>query len=173
MRKERLVQVWSRAAWTVAAVVALIAPISEVRAQQGVVAAVTAGGTYYCIVTRCNTGQALGLAAGAELTAGLSIEASARRHFCFDCDRFVIADAGASWTVPARGRVRPFLSGGIGFTSDPEFFGHSWSPYLSVGAWYWPTEKWGGQLALRGRRVAGDLGLAEATVSLARRWGGR
>lgn len=157
--------------WTFAAVLllALALPPAPAGAQAAYVAA-GAGGTYYCIVSRCDTGSTMGVAAGVQLSPALGIEAGVRRHFCFDCDRFVIGDASLVLQYP-RAVVSPYVAAGVSLSSDPEFMGDEIGAAAAAGAWLWSGRRWGGRLELRGRRVPGSDGVAELSASIAHRFG--
>lgn len=133
-------------------------------------AAAGAGGTYYCIVSRCDTGSTVGVAAGVQLTSVLGVEAGVRRHFCFDCDRFVLADASVVLQYP-RTVVSPYIAAGVSLSSDPDFMGEEIGAAAAAGAWLWSGRRWGGRLELRGRRVPGSDGIAELSAAIAHRFG--
>jgi hypothetical protein len=127
------------------------------------------GGTYYCIVSRCDTGVTAGGIAGVDVHRHVHVEAGVRRHFCFDCDRYWMAEASALLTYPLRGAV-PFVGAGYGVHSDPEFFETTrWAPHVAAGAWLDLTRDWGLQLALRGRQLATGDRLGEASLMATRR----
>lgn len=128
-----------------------------------------AGGTYYCIVTRCNTGTTIVAALGYAPTPAVMIEASGRWHGCFDCDRFVIGE-GSVQLRRRRGAVRPFIAAGAGIASDPGLMGDRLALHLALGARLRPEEPWGVQLEVRGRRVGRGDAMAEASLMLLRRW---
>ena len=76
------------------------------------------GGTYYCIVTRCDTGATLVATVGYGPAPFLLTSVGVRRHDCFDCDRFVIAEGSVQLRRPG-GTLQPFLAAGAGVSSDP------------------------------------------------------
>jgi hypothetical protein len=133
------------------------------------VVGVGGGGTVYNIVTRLGSGSSVAAMAGYRISPALLVEGSVRRHMCFDCDRFVIAEGGLQLGYPGR-RMGPFVSGGYGVSSDPEFMGTESGFYLGVGSWIWATPAWGVQLELRGRKVGASDAMGDATVILARRF---
>ncbi len=134
------------------------------------VTGLTAGGTYYCIVTRCNTGQTVGALAEVQVAPALALELAARRHGCFDCDRFFIADAALVLRYPAR-IVQPFFAAGVARSSDPEFMGTQLGLMGAAGAWAWFQPAWGAKLELRGRQVGRGDGMGELSVALGYRFG--
>lgn len=81
-----------------------------------------ARGTLYGIETRLDSGTILQGGVGYMLAPILMIEGELRRQSCFDCDHFMVVDAGLR--LRRRGdRVSPFDSGGAGLSSDPGFMG--------------------------------------------------
>lgn len=81
-------RVWSRAARCLLAGLAMLAP-PHARAQQADGAVVGGGGggvTYYCIVSRCNTGATLLGVVGYAPRPFLAVMGTGRWHECFDCD---------------------------------------------------------------------------------------
>lgn len=116
------------------------------------------GGTFYCIDTRCNGGTILGLSSGVQLTPSVGAEVSGRSHTCFDCDRFLIADAAVLVQYP-RARVRPYAGVGVGYSSDPGFMGSHAGVLATVGALAPLTRYWMLRADVRGRRVgSGSMG---------------
>jgi hypothetical protein len=132
--------------------------------------AVTAvgGGSFYCIVTRCNTGLLAGTTIGRQTTPNLSLELSARWHRCFDCHRFLIADAGLR-LHRARHRIDPFVVLGGGVASDPEFFGTQFSPWIAAGTALHLQPRWSLQVEARGRRIRTGSSMGEFTAGLTHR----
>jgi hypothetical protein len=152
----------------------LLAAPAVAGAQQGggLTAAAGAGGTFYCVVTRCNTGLTAGGGLAWEVLPVLAFEAGARRQFCFDCDRYIIADGGAQLRLPGR-VVQPFLAGGASFHSDPEFIGENMiGPYAGAGLWVFPRGGWGARVELRGHRLDPGDHVGELSVAIARRAAG-
>jgi len=155
------------------ALVVLVLGFSGAHAQNPVriSAGVSGGATYYCIVSRCDTGSTVGVFADVEIAPILAFEIAGRRQFCFDCDRFIIGDAGLVLRYPAR-RIRPFISAGVSRTSDPEFMGTHTGLSGATGAWGWFNERWGTRIELRGRQVGRGDAIGELSLSLAHRFGG-
>lgn len=160
---------WSRAAWCLLAGLALLAP-PQARAQQADGAVVGGGGgvTYYCIVSRCNTGATLVGLVGYAPRPFLVIAGTGRWHACFDCDRFVMVEASLQLRHPGR-TVQPFLGVGAGLSSDPEFMGDRFGPHVALGAWLWPSPRWGLQAEVRGRSLGSGDRMGEASLAVARR----
>src|SRR5687767_839510 len=129
-----------------------------------------AGATYYCIVSRCDSGTTVGLAAELGLTRALGVHASVRRHFCFDCDRFVIGDAALVLQYPAR-TVSPFAAVGVTFSSAPDFMGNQTGLLAAGGASIRLTRRWSIRPELRGRTIGSSDRLVELAVSVAHRSG--
>ena len=135
------------------------------------IVSVGAGSTLYVIETRFDDGTLLRGGVGYVLTPTLMVEGGLRRHGCFDCERFLILDAGLQ--AHHRGdRFRPFVAAGGGLSSDPGFIGTKWGAHAAVGSWIRLSGKWNLQLELRGRQVgvssSGIMG--EFTIGVARRW---
>lgn len=152
-----------------AAVLAASVPAALVAQQPGAaVIGLGAGGTYYCIVSRCDTGATLFGMAGYALTPALSVGATARWHGCPDCDRFLIGEAGAQLRYPGR-VLQPFVALGAGLSSDPAFMGDQVGLHAAVGTWIWPTARWGLQLELRGRQVGRGDHMGELSLGIGRR----
>jgi hypothetical protein len=151
-------------------VLAVAAPAPASAQDAGaLVAAAGVGGTYYCIVTRCNSGTTVGALAAYGPLPFVMIEAGAKRHFCFDCVRYFIAEAGVQLRYP-HVTVQPFLSAGASWNSDPEFMGEHTGPYAGAGVWIWPWADWGLHAEARGRRVMDTgSGIGEVALSVARR----
>lgn len=152
--------------WMLAVLMALAPARLQAQELPGTVLSVGAGGTYYCIVSRCDTGFVGRAGLGYSLSPHAMIEGGARWHDCFDCDRFVIGDAGLQLRREGA-RMTPFVAAGAGVSSDPEFMGTRWGPYAALGTWIALTDGWAAQVELRGRRVGSDS-MGEVTASLAR-----
>jgi hypothetical protein len=127
------------------------------------------GGTFYCIVTRCNTGTTVFGSAGVDFASFLHVEATVRRHLCFDCDRFLVAEAGlhAQYAGPV---FTPYAGGGFGTSSDPDFMGTVTGFHAEVGTWVWPWQNWGVRIELRAREVGSGNHMGELSASGARRF---
>lgn len=149
------------------AAVCLLYP-TTLEAQEGGDIVIAAGGgvTWYCIVSRCDDGTAAVGLVGYALRPSLLATASGRWHDCFDCDRFLIAEIGLQLRDPA-GAWRPFVGGGIGLASDPEFFGDRFGVHAGVGTWLWLSPSWGLVGEVRGRTVGSGDGMADVTLGLA------
>lgn len=154
---------------TCALALACLAPAAQAQQTRPLELGAGGGGTYYCIVSRCNTGTTLGATATLRLTPAIGLDATVRRHFCFDCDRYLLGEAGVLLRVPGRA-LSPFAAAGASLSSDPEFFGDELGVFAGVGAWLWRGE-WGGRIELRGRRVRRGDALGELSLSIARAFG--
>jgi hypothetical protein len=128
------------------------------------------GGSYYCIITRCDTGTLLRLTAGYSPRAPLMIEAGFQSLGCFDCDRFRIFEGGLQLRYPGSA-VQPFVAAGIHRSSDPGFMGSRTGPYVGVGAWVGSWSRFVVALEVRGRDFGSGDRMGEATVVVARRVG--
>jgi hypothetical protein len=125
------------------------------------------GGSYYCIVSRCDTGLVAGGALGFRLTSNATAELGARWHHCFDCERFVIGEAGVR-LHHGMARLSPFLALGGGVTADPDFFGVEWGPWAAAGSQIHLRQGWSLQLEARGRRIRKGSAMGELTLGLVR-----
>jgi hypothetical protein len=129
-----------------------------------------AGGTLYSIETRFDSGTILQGGVGYMLTPTLMIEGGLRRQSCFDCDRFMVLDAGLR---ARRGgdRVSPFVAGGAGLSSDPGFMGRKWGAHAAVGSSIRLGGEWDLELEVRGRQVgfASSDYMGQVSVGVARR----
>ena len=154
------------------AALALVAPATAAAQQSGdFMATAGVGGTYYCIVTRCNTGMTVGAHVAYGLLQPVALEARAGRHLCFDCDRYFLVEGGAQLRLP-RGRVQPFLAAGASLHSDPEFFGDAVGPYAGVGVWLHPTAGLALRAEVRGHQLNRGSRLGELSVAVGHRFGG-
>ena len=122
-----------------------------------------AGGTYYCIVSRCDTGASVGVSGDVRLSSFTALNAAIHRHFCSDCDRFTMAEL-ALLVQPASRRLRPFAGAGVSFASDPEFMGSQVGPYAMAGVTAGISGRVGLRMQIDGRKVGrgdamGGLGL--------------
>jgi len=128
-----------------------------------------AGGSLYGIETRFDEGTILGGGVGYLLTPSLMMEGGVRRHGCFDCDRFLIFDAGVQ--ARRRGdRFTPFLAAGAGLASDPGFMGRKWGAHAGVGSWIRLADGWDLQVEARGRQVGSSGYMGEVSVGVGRRF---
>jgi len=124
------------------------------------------GGTYYCIITRCNTGTTLTALVGYSVRGPLSLEGSVGSHHCFDCDSFRIGEGGIRLDLLQR-FLRPSLALGVGVISDPEFLDERKAgPYLALGLTLPQRPHLGVRLDLRGREVGFGRGDYMGEVSL-------
>jgi hypothetical protein len=144
----------------------LLAQTSQNQGSPWIVSTV-AGGSYYCIVSRCNTGLLAGGALGLRVTPNATAELGARWHHCFDCDRFVTGEAGVRFHLPMTG-FAPFLAGGGGVASDPEFFGTEWGPWAAAGSEIHLRDRWSLHVEARGRRIRRGSTMGEVTLGLTR-----
>jgi hypothetical protein len=129
-----------------------------------------AGGTYYCIVSRCDTGIIIGPVGSFHFTPVIAVEAAVRRHFCTDCDRFTVAEAALLFLYPQR-VVSPYVGGGVSLSSDPDFMGDEVGLLAAAGAWVWPGRRWGMRVDARGRQVGRGDAMGEVSLALVRRFG--
>ena len=130
-----------------------------------------AGGSLYGIETRFDSGTILKGGVGYMLTPAPMIEGGVRHHSCFDCDRFLMVDAGLQARYRGH-RFSPFLSGGAGLSSDPGFMGTKWGAHAGVGSWVRLGGEWDLEIDARGRQVglsSSDY-VGEFSVGLARRF---
>jgi hypothetical protein len=150
---------------------ALLARGAGAQERAELTAGVGAGATYYCIVSRCDQGAIGRISLGYRPASVLAFEGAAAWHDCFDCDRFLVGEAGIQLRRPGP-KLEPFVSAGAGLSSDPEFMGDRWGLYAAAGAWAWLPSRWGAQLELRGRRLGRGNDMGELSLTLGRRIGG-
>ena len=165
--------VGSRVVITLVMGIMALAPARTAQAQEAGdwIVSLGAGGTLYGIETRFDDGTLLRGGVGYVLTPNLMVEGGVRRHGCFDCDRFLILDAGLQ--ARHRGdRFSPFLAAGGGLSSDPGLMGSKWGAHAAVGSWVRLSGEWDLQLELRGRQVGVSSSdyMGEITVGVARRF---
>lgn len=148
-------------------VVALWVCGPDVAAQEarGLTVGAGAGGTFYCIDTRCDSGTMIGLSSGVSLTPSVGVELSGRWHQCFDCDRFLIGDAALVFQY-RHARIRPYAGGGVGYSSDPGFMGSHIGLMATVGALTSLADRWMLRADVRGRQVGSSSSMGEFTVWL-------
>jgi len=128
------------------------------------------GVSLYCIVSRCGSGTVVHFAVQQEVLPSVELEAGVRRHLCFDCDQFWIADGGVRVRT-SLGPAAPFGLVGFGVARDPRFMGTRPGPVVAVGASLLPPGRaWGAQLEVRGRRAGRGQHLLEGSVTLVRRF---
>lgn len=144
-------------------------PPAGAQNSKAIVGSAGAGATFYCIVTRCDSGSSVGVMAGFDATKPLAVEAGVRRHYCFDCNRFVIAEAALLLQYRRR-LVSPFFAGGVSFVSDTDFMGDHVGLLAGAGAWVWLGDRWGMRIELRGRQVGRGDAMGELFLSLAHRF---
>jgi hypothetical protein len=126
------------------------------------------GATYYCIITRCNSGTTFAALVGYEFEGPFSVEGTARRLRCFDCNSFWMTEGSVRIESRAM-RLRPSLTAGVGVISDSEFFGErKFGPHVGVGLSLPALAKLGVRLDVRGREVGFGTGdyMGEATILL-------
>lgn len=142
-----------------------------VRAQETGEIVVSMGGgmTLYSIDTRFDDGTVLRGSVGYSPLPYLMVEGGGRWHRCFDCDRFLVGEAGVQLRYPGP-RWSPFVSVGGGRSSDPGFMGPEWGLHAAVGSWLWLSEEWGLQLEARGRQVGHSNYMGEFSLGGARRF---
>jgi hypothetical protein len=144
----------SRSMIVLAMALAALAPAGVVQAQQAGdwLVSLGAGGTLYGIETRFDDGTILRGGVGYVLTPTLMLEGGLRYQRCFDCERFLVFDAGLQ-AHHAGDRFSPFVSAGAGLSSDSGFMGRKWGAYASAGSWVRLVGPWDLQLEARGRQV--------------------
>jgi hypothetical protein len=125
------------------------------------------GGSYYCIVSRCDEGSVLRLGAGYSFNASVTIDAGVRLHDCFDCDQFLIYEGGAQLRYPSP-RAQPFVAAGIHRSTDPDFMGSRTGAYLGVGVSFGPWRRFHLALEVRGRDFGSGDRMGEATLTVLR-----
>jgi hypothetical protein len=133
------------------------------------IAGLGGGMSLYGISTRFDDGTILRGSLGYSPIPWLVLEAGARWHGCFDCDRFSILEGGVQFRRPGS-RFSPFVSAGGGRSSDPEFMGSEWGFHVAAGSWLWLSDDWGLQVEARGRQVGPGDHMGEFTAGVARRF---
>lgn len=124
-----------------------------------------AGWSYYSLVSRSDEGTTLFALGSFTPSPHIRVEATVRRMGCFDCERFVMAEAGVHFRLPM-GAWAPYLSGGGGVTSDPDFVGTRGHAFAGVGtAWEQEEGPWGVQFEVRGRQLDPGSRLVEVTLA--------
>jgi hypothetical protein len=124
------------------------------------------GATYYCIITRCNTGTTFAALIGYEFEGPFAVEGTARHLRCFDCDSFWMTEGSVRIESSAM-RLRPSLAAGVGVISDPEFFGErKFGPHLSLALSLPSLSGVGVRLDVRGREVGFGTGDYMGEVAL-------
>lgn len=148
---------------------ATLCPSLVAQDQPEFIAGLGGGMSLYGISTRFDDGTILRGSVGYSPMAWLVMEAGARWHGCFDCDRFSILEGGVQFRRPGS-RFSPFASAGGGRSSDPEFMGSQWGLHVAVGSWLWLSDNWGLQVEARGRQVGSGDHMGEFTAGVARRF---
>jgi hypothetical protein len=129
-------------------------------------AEVGAGWSYYSLVSRADAGTVISAVGSYSPTTLLRVEAGVRTMRCADCFRFVIAEGGVQLRLPV-GDWAPFVAGGIGVTSDPDFVGTREHLYVGVGTAREPRDRpWGIRLELRGRQLDPGNRMVEVSLGL-------
>lgn len=114
---------------------------------------VGAGWSYYSLVSRGNEGIVISAVGSYTPTPRVRVEAGVRRMQCADCFRFLVAEGGIQLRLPL-GVWVPFVAGGIGVTSDPEFVGTRGHLHAGLGIAREPRDRpWGLQFEVRGRQL--------------------
>jgi hypothetical protein len=127
---------------------------------------VGAGWSYYSLVSRGNEGVVFSAVGSYTPTPRLRVEAGVRRMECADCFRFLMAEGGVQLRLPAGAWV-PFLAGGVGVTSDPEFVGTRGHLHTGLGIALEPRDRpWGLQFEVRGRQLAPGDRMGEVTLGV-------
>jgi hypothetical protein len=143
-------------------------PSAHAQEDSGLQLGVGVGGTYYCILSRCDTGSTLTALLGYDLPGPFTIEGTVRRHRCFDCDRFWIGEGSLRFELPGI-FLGPSLAAGVGVVSDPEFLQErKLGPHLALGLSLPSLAGLGVRLDIRGRQVgfgSGDY-MGEAALLL-------
>ncbi len=130
------------------------------------------GGTLYGIETRFDEGAMVGGGVGYRIAPAFMVEGGLRLHSCFDCDRFLVLDAGLQ-AHRAGERWSPFVGAGAGVVSDPGFMGTKAGLHVSVGSWLRLGGSWDARIEARARQVgiSSSDAMGEALVGVARRFG--
>jgi hypothetical protein len=127
---------------------------------------VGAGWSYYSLVSRADAGTTLSALGSYTPTPWFRVEAGVRGMRCADCSRFVIAEGGVQLRLPL-GEWAPYLAGGLGMSSDPDFVGTREHVFVGVGAVREPQDRpWGLQLDVRGRQLDPGNRLVEVGLGL-------
>jgi hypothetical protein len=146
-----------------------VAAPSAAQSTRSMVIGAGAGGTFYCIVSRCDSGTIVAGMASLDITRLIAAELRVGRHYCFDCDRFVIAEPAVVLQYP-RNALTPYVAGGISYSSDPGFMGNQTGLAGAAGAWIWPDRRWSLRFELRGRQVGRGDAMGELSLAVARRF---
>lgn len=122
------------------------------------------GWSYYSLASRADAGTVISATGSYTAWPILRVEASVRTLRCADCFTFVMAEGGLQVRLPL-GDWAPFVAGGLGVTSDPEFVGTRAHLFTGVGAALEPGARPVGlELEIRGRQL--DAGNRMVEVSL-------
>jgi hypothetical protein len=114
---------------------------------------VGAGWSYYSLVSRADAGTVASAHASYTPTPRVRAEAGVRWMGCADCSRFVMAEGGVHLRLPL-GDWAPYLAGGGGVSSDPDFMGTQGHLFAGVGTVREPQDRpWGLQFDVRGRQM--------------------
>ena len=141
---------------------------SDASATAAFTTGLSAGGTYYCIVSRCGTGATIGISAGFDLTRVFAVTASAGKHFCSDCDRFFLGDAALQARMPGR-TLEPFVSGGLSLASDPGLMGREIGLFGAAGTAVRLSPDWGARVQVSGRSVGRGDAMGEISIGAQRK----
>jgi hypothetical protein len=124
------------------------------------------GWSYYSLVSRGNAGTTIFALGSYTPTPRVRVEGALRGMRCADCTRFLMAEGGVQLRLPL-GEWAPFLAGGVGVTSDPDFVGTREHVFAAVGMAREPAERpWGLQLEVRGRQLDPGNRMVEVALGL-------
>lgn len=146
----------------------LFAIPSAVRSQEppSFVVGAGVGATYYCILSRCDTGTTLAGLLAYEFPGPLAVEGTIRLQRCFDCDAFRMAEGSLRLEFPDLFLI-PTVLAGFGAFSDPEFLQETKvGPHLAIGLAIPPVIGMEMRLEARGRQIGFGTGDYMGEVSL-------
>lgn len=127
---------------------------------------VGAGWTYYSLVSRADAGTMISALGSYTPTPRVRVEAGLRTMRCADCSRFIIAEGGVQLRLPLDDWA-PYLAGGVGVSSDPDFVGTREHFFAGVGAVHEPRDRpWGLQFDVRGRQLDQGNRMVEVGLGL-------
>jgi hypothetical protein len=114
---------------------------------------VGAGWTYYSLVSRADAGTMISAQGSYTPTPRIRVESRVGTMRCADCSRFVMGEGGVQLRL-LLGDWAPYLVGGAGVISDPDFVGTREHFFAGVGTVHEPQDRpWGLQFDVRGRQL--------------------
>jgi hypothetical protein len=127
---------------------------------------VGAGWTYYSLVSRADAGTMISAHGSYTPTPRIRVEAGVRTMRCADCSRFVVGEGGVQLRLPL-GDWAPYLSGGAGVSSDPDFVATRDHFFAGIGVVREPRDRlWGLQFDVRGRQLDRGNRMVEVGLGL-------